>query len=255
MARWPRCVVIEGGRDDAGGGAGTPGEAAAGRSGRTSGSADRAAGAGRPGPQRCVGSSSRPGTADHRLAVRVNRDASLSVAEPASGPSGRHATGGHDGLLDNVVPPAGSSVAEPAGHRRRRSRSDRGRSNCKRSPGGGSLRTGKDGPISARPALCHRHGVDERQRWQDSRPACVPGTVWGTAPMPNLQVARGAVLAHKSGRPPLRRPPARRALSPPEHELVSHRPRCHPPSSSAVAPAATPSGDARRRLRAGSHRR
>ena len=131
------------------------------------------------------------------MTARVNRDASLSVAAPASGPSGRHASDGHDGLLDNAVRPAGSSVAEPAGNRRQRSKSDRGRSNCKRSPGGGNLRTGKDGPISARPALCRRRGVDERHRWQDSRPACVPGTVWGTAPMQNLQVARGAVLAPK----------------------------------------------------------
>ena len=88
---------VQGGRDDAGGGAGTPGGAAAGRSGRTSGSADRAAGAGRPGRRRRVWPSSRPAPADHRQAVRVNRDASLSVAAPASGPSGRHACGGHDG--------------------------------------------------------------------------------------------------------------------------------------------------------------
>jgi hypothetical protein len=218
MARLAPLDGVQGGRDDAGGGAGTPDGAATGRCGRTSDSADRIAGAGRPGRRRRVGSSSRPAPPDHRRAVRVNRDASLSVAAPASAPSGRRATGGHDGLLDNVVQPAGSSVAEPAGHRRRRSRSDRGRSNCKRSPGGGNRRTGTDGPIAGRPVLGRRHGVDERHRRQDSRPACVPSTMWGTAPMQNLQVVRGAVLTPKSGRPLLRRPPGGRALSSPEHE-------------------------------------
>ena len=97
MARWPPSDGVQGGRDDAGGGAGTPGGAAAGRSGRTSGSADRAAWPGRPGRRRRVWPSSRPAPPDHRLAVRVNRDASLSVAAPANGSSGPHASGGHDG--------------------------------------------------------------------------------------------------------------------------------------------------------------
>ena len=163
----------------------------------------------------------------------MNRDASLSVAAPASGTSGRHATDAHDGLLDNVVQPAGSSVAEPVGHRRQRSRADRGRSNCKRSPGGGNLRTGKDGPIAGRPALCRRHGVDQRHRWQDSRPACVPGTVWGTAPMQNLQGARGAVLAPKLCQaltaPSSRGPPSTPARAPP---VGQHRaPHLDPPST------------------------
>ena len=193
-------------------------------------------GAGRPGPQRCVGSSSRPGAADHRLAVRVNRDASLSVAAPASGPSGRHASDGHDGLPGSVVRPAGSSVAEPAERTPQRSRSGRGRSNCKRSPAGGNLRTEKDGPIAGRPALCRRASVDERHRWQDSRPACVPGTMWGTAPMQNLQVARGAVLARQvwqaAAAPSSRSPsfiPARTRAGQSPTALRS-------PSSSAVTP-------------------
>ena len=97
-----------------------------------------------------------------------------------------------------VAPPGrGLCVAAPVGHNHRRSRSDRGRSNCTRSPGRGTRHTGTDGPRAGRPAPCRRHGVDERQRWQDSRPACVPGTVWGTAPRLNLQVVRGAVLAPK----------------------------------------------------------
>ena len=225
------------------------------RYGRCAGSVPEAARSGGPRglPGRVI--ASRPGAADHRLAVRVNRDASLSVAAPASGPSGRHASDGHDGLPGSVVRPAGSSVAEPAERTPQRSRSGRGRSNCKRSPGGGNLRTEKDGPIAGRPALCRRASVDERHRWQDSRPACVPGTMWGTAPMQNLQVARGAVLARQvwqaAAAPSSRLPsfiPARTRAGQSPTALRS-------PSSSAVTPATTPSGDARRRLCADSHRR
>ena len=258
MARLAPSDGRQGGRDDAGGGAGTPGGAAAGRSGRTSGSADRAAWPGRPGRSGACG---RHRGRRHQITgwpVRVNRDASLSVAAPASGPSGRRACDGHDGSPGSAAQPAGPSVAAPAGHSHRRSRSDRGRSNCKRSPGGGTRRTERDGPIADRPALRRRHGVDERHRWQDSRPACVPGTVWGTAPMQNLQVARGAVLAPKLWQalaaPSSCRPPSTPAHAPPARSAaaVQHLTR---PRDPAVAPPAMPPGDARRRLRALPHRR
>jgi len=164
--------------------------------------------------------------------VRVNRDASLSVAAPANGPSGQRACGGRDGSPGSAARPAGRSVAAPAGHRRRCSRADRGHSNCKRSPVGGNRRTGTDDLIAGRGPLCRRHSVDERHRWQDTRPACVPGTVWGTAPLQYLQVERGAVLASKlwqalatpssPGPPPTpaRPPPARfRHRGPASHPL------------------------------------
>ena len=115
---------------------------------------------------------------------------------PAAHPGSVHAAA----TMARLVAPPGlldRSLPGLLWHSHRRSRSDRGRSNCKRSPAGGNRRTGTDGPIAGRPALCRRHGVDERHRWQDTRPACVPGTVWGTASMQNLQVARGAVLAPK----------------------------------------------------------
>ena len=197
MARWSRRMVIQGGRDDAGVDAGTPDGAVPGRSGRTSGSADRATGAGQPGRQRRLGSSSRPAPTDHRPAVRVNRDASLSLAAPASGPCVPHASDGHGGSPDSAAQPAGRCTDVPAAHSRRRSRSDRGHSNCKRSPAGGNRHTGTGGLIADRPAPRRRSGMDERHSRQDTRPTCVPGTMWGTAPMQNLQVERGAVLALK----------------------------------------------------------
>jgi len=228
--------VIKGDRDDAGGGAGTPGGAAAGRSGRTSGSADRAAWLGRPGRPRRVWPSSRPAPTDHRSPVRVNRDASLSVAAPANGPSGQRACGGRDGSPGSAARPAGRSAAGPLWHSLRRSRPDRGRSNCKRSPAGGTRRTGTDGLIAGRAPLCRKHSVDERYRWQDTRPACVPGTMWGTAPMQNCQVARGAVLAPKLWQalaaPSSPGPPSTPAPTLPAR--FSHRgPASHPLSRSA----------------------
>jgi hypothetical protein len=119
---------------------------------------------------------------------------------PATHPGGMHPAA----AVARLVAPAGllnrSSPSPPAtvaGYSRRRSRPGRGRSNCKRSPGGGRPRTRTDGPIAPHLARRRRRGMDERSHSQDARPACVPGTVWGTAPMLNRQVARGAVLAHK----------------------------------------------------------
>ena len=63
-------------------------------------------------------------------------------------------------------------------------------------------------------ALLRRCGMDGRHGWQDSRPACVPGTVWGKAPTLNLQVARGAVLTPRFDRLLPHRPSGFPLLSP-----------------------------------------
>src|SRR5208282_1885818 len=93
MASEPRPVVVQHGRDDAGGDAGTPDAAAAGSRDRTSDSADPAAEARRRGKPRHAWPSSRPRAADHPPAAWVNRDASLFLVAPGSGPAARRASG------------------------------------------------------------------------------------------------------------------------------------------------------------------
>ena len=248
-------VVIQGGRDDAGVDAGTPDGAAPGRSGRTSGSADRATGAGQPGRQRRLGSSSRPAPTDHRPAVRVNRDASLSLAAPASGPCVPHASDGHGGSPDSAAQPAGRCTDVPAAHSRRRSRSDRGHSNCKRSPAGGNRHTGTGGLIADRPAPRRSSGVDEHHPWQDTRPACVPGTMWGHGAEPDCQVTRPAsCLPPNSGKPSARRLP--RSLGSHPCQACAGLSAIH--SRSTAGSGVTPlrmTHATRRRLCADSHRR
>lgn len=65
------------GRDDDRDDTGTPGEAAAGRDGRTNGSASSRAGAARPGRRHLATSPSGRPEPDHPSAARVNHDASL----------------------------------------------------------------------------------------------------------------------------------------------------------------------------------
>jgi len=220
-------MVIRGGRDDAGADAGTPGGAAPGRSRRTNGSADRAAGPSRPGRQRREWSSSRPAPTDHRTVLRVNRDASLSLAAPASGPSGQRACGGRDGSPDSAARPAEPSGGASGANTRRRSSADRGRSNGKQSPAGGNRHTGTDGPTPDRPLPLRSSGVDARRPRQDTWPACLPGTMWGTAPMLNLQVVRGAVLTPNTARALPRRPlGSPRPLSPHGRARHSASPHC-----------------------------
>jgi hypothetical protein len=169
---------------------------------------------------------------------------------PAARP-GQRACGGHDGLPGSAARPAGRFAAGPLWHNGRCSRPGRGRSNCKRSPAGGNRRTGTDGMMAARPAPRRGHSMDERHPWQDSRPACVPGTMWGTAPGQNLQVVLGAVLSPELCQG-LAAPSSRLSGTIPARERVDQSPTMPPLPP---RPAVTPSGDARRRLCADPHRR
>ena len=190
------------GRDGDRDGAGTQSEAVADRDDRTNGSASSLAAAARPEMRRRARSPSRRPPADHPPATGVNHDASLFFCAPACGPSGRHASPGHDGSSDSVCLPSGASGDAPVRHSHCRSRSARGRSGGTRPPRSNTARTGTDGQPPARPARHHRRSVDERRPRQDTRPAFVPVTVWGTASRQNCQVEFGAVLALKSGRLP-----------------------------------------------------
>ena len=93
------------GRDDAGGDAGTPGATAAGSRDRTSGSAGPAAEARRRGKPRHAWPSSRPVAADHPPAAAVNRDASLFLVAPGSGPAARRASGRREGFSGSAARP------------------------------------------------------------------------------------------------------------------------------------------------------
>ena len=108
-----------------------------------------------------------------------NPDASRSFAGRASDapePRGLADRDGSSGSADR--PRAGRDIAPPV-HIRRRNRSGRGRSSCRSAPERGNAHTRTAGlalpPAQARP---HMDGVGNA--WNNA-PACVLGTVWGTA--------------------------------------------------------------------------
>ena len=190
------------GGDDDHAGAETRGEAAPGKDDRTNESAMPRAGAAQPGkPCRSSPLSRRPAE-NHPAAAWVNRDASLFLARPDNGPSGRHGSGGRETTPDSAERPLAGTADARAGRSRRYSRPGRGRNSGRSPPGSGRPDTGTTGPRPIPSVLCRRRGVDERRLRPDSDPAFVPGTVWGTAPMQNRQVTVGAVFALKSGTHP-----------------------------------------------------
>ena len=115
----------------------------------------------------------------------VNPDASRSFVGRASGehvPHGSPDRGGSPGSSGwrHAEPDAGL----PA-HSRRHSKSGRGRSSCRRVPAPGSERTGTAGP--ALPPPPPGRGMDAVCNGWNNAPACVLGTVWGTASNPAWQ--------------------------------------------------------------------
>ena len=108
-----------------------------------------------------------------------NPDASRSFAGRASDAPVPHGPADRDGSSGSADRPrAGRDIAPPV-HTRRRNRSDRGRSSCRSAPERGNAHTRIAGlalpPAQARP---HMDGVGNA--WNNA-PACVLGTVWGTA--------------------------------------------------------------------------
>jgi hypothetical protein len=164
----------------------------------------------------------------------MNRDASLFRVGQGSGPFGRRASAGRAGCSRSAGRRLGSFGGVPAWHSPGCSRSAPGRNSCRCSPDYGNRHTGTDGQRAARPVRPRRRGVDERHHWQDTRSAFVPGTVWGTAPMQNRQVERGAVLTPNPDRLlPRRLRPRCSSLRHPRRSSVSNAP---PPSPSGDRP-------------------
>jgi hypothetical protein len=115
-----------------------------------------------------------PPTHHHPRAAVGNPDASRSFAGRASdryAPHGSCDRGGSPGS-------AGWRRAGPDGgppvHSRRHSKSGRGRSSCRRTPGPGSERTGTDG--QGLPQAQLRPGMDDVRNGWNTAPACVLGT-------------------------------------------------------------------------------
>jgi hypothetical protein len=121
----------------------------------------------------------RPPTQHHPPAVAGNPDASRCFAGRASDapvPRGPADRDGSSGSADRQR--AGRDIAPPA-HSRRHSRSGHGRSSCRSAPERGNAYTRTAGPALA-PAQARPHMDDVRNAWNNA-PACVLGTVWGTA--------------------------------------------------------------------------
>ncbi len=188
-----------------GGGAGIPDERMPGSGDRTNGSAKPRAGAAPPGWLRRRRSSASRAPADHPVAARVNRDASLSCRAPDSDACDRHARAALGGWSGNAVRQHAARGVGRVWHSLRHSRFGRDRSSCRSGSGCGNRRTETAGLIGPRGARTGRPYVDERHDCRDIGAAYVSSTVWGTASMRDRQVGPGAVLAPqcRNATPPL----------------------------------------------------
>ncbi len=136
-----------------------------------------------PSPVGCSRPPPHPPTQDDPRPVG-NPDASRSFAGRASGCSAPRGSRGRASSPDSAGRPRAGSDVGPAAHNRRHSKSVRGRNSCKSAPEPGNGHTETVGraspPLEAR-LDCVRNG------W-NTAPACVLGTVWGTASIPDLAV-------------------------------------------------------------------
>ena len=187
--------LVAAGLDDGRGGAGTPGGRDRDTGDRTSGSARPVPGGCHPKKLRRSRSSASRTAANHRLAVGVNPDASLSCYGPGNAAPERHGRAARGGWTGNAARRRSGYGAGLAARSLRRSRPDRGRNSCKSEPGRDTPHTETAWLVALRLVRIRRRHVDERRDSQDNDPACVPSTVWGTASSCNRQVDLGAVLA------------------------------------------------------------
>jgi hypothetical protein len=168
------------GPGDGRGGAGTPDGAVPGTGGRTNDSAQPAVGADPPRPLRRSRSPPSRRSANHPLAAGVNHDASLFCSAPGNGLVARRGGGALSGYCGSAVRRSSASGAAPAGRSLRHNRFGRDRSNYRSRPACGSPRRGTAALTPPRHEMAERL-VDLRHHCGDIDPACVPGTVWGTA--------------------------------------------------------------------------
>ena len=87
------------------------------------------------------------------------------------------------------------------GHSLRRSRLDRGHNSRRSTPGHGSVHIGTAAPGAVQHRRTGRSDGDERRHCCDIAPACVPSTVWSTAPKQNSPVGPGAVRTAHAAAP------------------------------------------------------
>jgi len=122
-------------------------------------------------------------TQDHPEAA-VNPDASHSFAGRASARSASRGSRDHESLPGSAGRPHAARRVGPPAHSRRHSKSARGRSSYRSAPASGSARTGTGG--QACPRLKPPPWMDGGRNGWNTAPACVLGTVWGTASNPRL---------------------------------------------------------------------
>ena len=134
----------------------------------------------------CLWRPSRPSAHQHPSARVGNPDASRCFAGHASARCAPHGSGDRADLPDSVGQPPAEPGAAPPGRSCRHNKSGRGRNSCRSAPGPGSGRTGTAGLTL--PPDRPREGMDGIRSGWNTAPACVLGTVWGTASNPGLAV-------------------------------------------------------------------
>jgi hypothetical protein len=227
-------VLLARGRRRPDGGARSRGGPALGSGGGTNDSA-------KPRAARCrsqaarSGPPSSPPQANHRLAAEGNPDASRSCIVPGSARRARHDSAGRRGSADSAAPPRAENAAALPARSPRRSRSGRDRNSGTPPPPAGSGRTRRAG-TTARRHRGNRQDLDEPWNQWDIAPACVLGTVWGTATVRTGQIGIGAAPASSMPRV-LLRPSARsqsvsRAAAVDMWTALAHCPHAHSRNSS-----------------------
>ena len=110
----------------------------------------------------------------------VNRDASLFCPAPDSGLVARRGGVAPPGRSGSAARRIDASSGGPDRRSLRHSKSGHGRNSCRSQPACGRLRRGTAAPTPPRHGMAE-YQVDLRNVCRDIDPACVPGTVWGTA--------------------------------------------------------------------------